>query len=197
MHDTLPEAEGLRERKRRQTLQRIATVSLELFLAKGYEATTLDQIAAAADISRRTFFYYFKSKDEILLAHLAGYAEFLKEAVCRNSSAGAPIDIARDALLAGAGLSQPSQALALARLMRGCDVTRTRKHSGYVQLEEALCAGLCELLPGKERRDRMRIVAMVAMGTMRLATDKWLEEDGKRPLPKYVRDAFQKLKEEI
>ena len=74
MDDVLLKPEGLRERKRRQTLQRIAEVGLSLFLRKGYEATTLDEIAAAAGISRRTFFYYFKSKDEVLLAYLGGYA---------------------------------------------------------------------------------------------------------------------------
>ncbi len=38
---------------------------MKSFLAKGYQETTLDEIAAAAGISRRTFFYYFKSKNEI------------------------------------------------------------------------------------------------------------------------------------
>ena len=66
-----------------------------------------------------------------------------------------------------------------------------------MQLEEALYAGLCELWPGKERRERMRLVAMVAISAMRFATDRWLEQDGKRPLPKHVRDAFQKLQEEF
>ncbi len=60
--------QGVRERKRRETLQRITDAGIRLFVEKGYEATTLDEIAAAAGISRRTFFYYFKSKDEILLS---------------------------------------------------------------------------------------------------------------------------------
>jgi hypothetical protein len=41
---------------------------LKLFVANGYEATTLEAVAAAAGISRRTFFHYFKSKEELLLA---------------------------------------------------------------------------------------------------------------------------------
>ena len=48
----------LRERKRRLTLDLIAKTGLKLFIENGYEATTLDAIAAAAGISRRTFFYY-------------------------------------------------------------------------------------------------------------------------------------------
>src|SRR5437899_1559960 len=95
MQDVLPKTEGLRERNRRQTLQRIAEVGIELFLAKGYDATTLDEIAAAAGISRRTFFYYFRSKDDILLAHLASYADALKATILESASAGEPIDVMR------------------------------------------------------------------------------------------------------
>ncbi|MFF5010942.1 TetR family transcriptional regulator [Streptomyces phaeochromogenes] len=58
--------EGLRERKRRETRQRITHVGMRLFLTNGFDATTLDMIAAAADVSRRTFFSYFDSKDDVL-----------------------------------------------------------------------------------------------------------------------------------
>jgi AcrR family transcriptional regulator len=51
---------------RRETRQRIAEVGQRLFLTRGYEGTTLDVIAAEADISRRAFFSYFKSKDDII-----------------------------------------------------------------------------------------------------------------------------------
>ena len=67
-----PVPEGLRERKQRETRRRIAETGLKLFLANGYDATTLDAIAEAADISRRTFFSYFKSKEEIMLVWQAG-----------------------------------------------------------------------------------------------------------------------------
>ena len=49
-------AEGLRERKRRQTRERIAQAAMTLFLDQGFEATTIDQIAEAADVSKRGFF---------------------------------------------------------------------------------------------------------------------------------------------
>ncbi|WP_426443208.1 TetR/AcrR family transcriptional regulator [Bradyrhizobium genosp. P] len=66
---------------------------------QGYEATTLDEIAAVSGISRRTFFHYFRSKDDILVAHLEGYEAFLKATVLQGSITDTPLDVAREALL--------------------------------------------------------------------------------------------------
>jgi AcrR family transcriptional regulator len=197
MQDALPKTEGLRERNRRQTLQRIAEVGVELFLAKGYEATTLDEIAAAAGISRRTFFYYFRSKDDILLAHLGGYPEALKASVLESSSAGAPVDVVRDALLKLSNRFQSSRTIAIARLIRENDALRASRHGRDLELEQVLHEALCGLWPAKHRRESLRLVAMVSLGALRLAVDAWLEQDGKRPLVKYIQDAFKNLKAEI
>ncbi|MGB8404689.1 MAG: TetR/AcrR family transcriptional regulator [Mycobacterium sp.] len=56
----------LRDRKRQRTREAIVDAALELFEQKGYEGTTVADIAAAADIGTRTFFTYFASKDELL-----------------------------------------------------------------------------------------------------------------------------------
>jgi AcrR family transcriptional regulator len=189
-------AEGLRERKRQQTLQRISEVGMGLFLAKGYEATTLEEIAAAAGVSRRTLFYYFESKDDILLANVHGYADALKALVLENSTAGMPVDVVREALLKLVSRFEERQMLASARLMQQSAALRARNNR-YVQLERSVYEGLCELWPKKERREGLRIVAMVATGALRVAVDSWFEEDGQRPLAKYIKDAFRNLKAEI
>jgi AcrR family transcriptional regulator len=197
MDGVLLKPEGLRERKRRQTRQRIAEAGLSLFLRKGYEATTLDEIAAAAGISRRTFFYYFRSKDEVLLAYLGGYAATLKALVLESSSAGAPLDVARAALLKIVASFPESQMIATARLVQESKVLQARRLATSLQLEQAIYEGLCDLWPQKQRRDGLRLVAMVSIAALRLATDTWLEQDGKRPLAERLRDAFRRLKAEI
>ena len=88
--------EGWREQKRRQTLQRITDSALRLFAQNGYEATTLDAIAAAAGISRRTFFYYFKSKEEILAAWQKGLPEAFRAAILAESSNQTPFEVVCD-----------------------------------------------------------------------------------------------------
>jgi AcrR family transcriptional regulator len=73
---------GLRERKKLRTRELIAEVALDLFSEHGYQATTVAEIAAAADLSERTVFGYFATKEDILFAdHLAlehGLAEALE-----------------------------------------------------------------------------------------------------------------------
>ena len=189
--------EGLRERNRRATLQRIADVGMELFLANGFDATTLDEIAAAAGISRRTFFYYFRSKDDILLAHIAGYDDALRASIRDHPSAGEPIDVVREALLEMSARFQTSRTVAISRLIRESEVLSSRKHRNDLHREQVVYETLCELWPGKDRRDRLRLVAMAASGALRIAVDAWLEQGGKRQLTKYVQDAFANLKAAI
>src|ERR1700753_2558868 len=90
----------LRERKRQLTLERIAEAGLKLFVQHGYEATTLDAIAAASGISRRTFFYYLKSKEEVLLAHEGGrFAQALRPTFLSQSPKQSPMSAARKTFL--------------------------------------------------------------------------------------------------
>lgn len=197
MHEAPPKPEGLRERKRRQTLQRITDVSLRLFAAKGYEATTLDEIASAAGISRRTFFNYFDSKEDILPACVGDYADELKALVTENSSAGTPLDIVQDAVLNLVAPHREAQMITTAHLVRQSEALRARNRGGFQRLEQAVSEGLCELWPKKENRVRWRLVAMISVGALRLAVDAWIAQDGKRPLAKYVQEVFRKLRTEI
>ncbi len=65
-----------RDRKTRETRARIAEAALDLFVSDGYAETTIDQIAEAAGVSRRTIFRHFATKEAILFDHLAVRRDF-------------------------------------------------------------------------------------------------------------------------
>lgn len=189
--------EGLRERKRRDTLQRIAQTGLELFVAKGYEATTLDDIAAAAGISRRTFFHYFKSEDEILLAWQAGLGDAVRDAVLQASADQPPLETLCSALLTMASHFDAETGIAIAQILRPSDQLRAANQAKYMHLENAAFEALCQLWPQHGRRGRLRMVAMAGLGAFRVALDEWVDEGGKEPLTRRIGKAFSDLRAEL
>ena len=67
LHENRKPAPGLRERKKAKTRAAIQRHALQLFRAQGYEATTVEQIAEAAEVSPSTFFRYFRTKEDVAL----------------------------------------------------------------------------------------------------------------------------------
>ena len=193
-----PKKESRREQKRQETLKRIGEKGLKLFIAKGYEGTTLDAIAAAAGISRRTFFYYFKSKDEVLLASQGGgFIEALRPAMLDESPDQAPFVAVRNCLSKLVSRYETKESIVIDRLLQSTEALRARKQAIFVEMEEALFAALCELWPQSARRRTLRLVAMVSIGAMRVAMEGWRRDGGKRPLAKYLQENFAALEAEI
>lgn len=190
-------AEGLRERKRKETLQRISEAGLRLFVVNGYDATTLEAIAVAAGVSRRTIFYYFKSKEEILMAYQNGAGDMIRRAVLQEGIDQAPLDAVLKALLRLASQFDAKQLMIIDQLMRSTEQLRASKQAKYVLQEQALFEALCELWPQVNRRGGMRVVAMAAIGALRLSVEAWIESGGKQPLERHLRKAFADLKSEI
>lgn len=60
-------AEGLRERKKRQTLRRISDVAISLFVARGFDQVTIAEVAEAAEVSPNTVYNYFHTKEDLVL----------------------------------------------------------------------------------------------------------------------------------
>ena len=184
----------LRERKRRLTLDRIAEVGLKLFVENGYEATTLDAIAAASGISRRTFFYYLKSKEDVLLAHESGnFPQALRPTFLKQSPKQSPINAARKTFLALASMYETKESIMADRILRSIETLRLRKEALHVQLEAVLAEAMYELWPDPTRRPALRLTAMMAMGALRFAKDNWRQADAAHPLTHYIDEAFDLL----
>jgi AcrR family transcriptional regulator len=90
---------NLRERKKRRTRDALLRAALELFATRGYEETTVDDIAAAVDVSQRTFFRYFAGKEETAF-YVPRLAETqVVEAVRARPPGEAPLEALRRAVL--------------------------------------------------------------------------------------------------
>ncbi|MHB9855671.1 TetR family transcriptional regulator [Streptomyces krungchingensis] len=63
---------GLRERKKEQTRQRIAAVAMRLFIERGFDAVTVNEIAEAAEVAKATLFAYFPTKESLALQGVGG-----------------------------------------------------------------------------------------------------------------------------
>lgn len=196
MSDEVELQEGLRARKRRETLDRIAKEALKLFARNGYEQTTLDAIAEASGISRRTFFHYFKSKEDVLLAYEgSGIVDFLRPAILAQSPEQLPLDVGRKCLLDLASRYETKESIVADRLLRSTEALRARKEALFVEMERVLVEAFQELWPEEARRDALRVAAMIVMGTMRLALDNWRVANGERPLAYYIEQGFVLVRE--
>lgn len=194
MIDTKNATSDLRERKRQLTLELIAKTGLMLFIENGYEATTLDAIAAAAGISRRTFFYYLKSKEEVLLAHESGnIPRPLRPTFLQQSPKQSPLDAARKTFLILASMYETTESVMADRILRSIETLRLRKEALHVQLEDVLAEAMYELWPDPARRPALRLTAMMAMGALRFAKENWRQEEAAHPLTHYIDEAFDLL----
>jgi len=87
---------GLRERKKRRTREVIVEAALELFGERGYHATTVAEIAVAAELSERTVFTYFPTKEEILFSDHADFRDRLAVALAQRPAGASALDTLRD-----------------------------------------------------------------------------------------------------
>ncbi|MFI6003926.1 TetR/AcrR family transcriptional regulator [Streptomyces sp. NPDC051366] len=92
-------APGLRERKKRRTRDALLRAALLLFVAQGYERTTVDEITDAVDVSQRTFFRYFANKEEAAFAVQDLVESHFVAALRSRPPAEGPLEALRGAVL--------------------------------------------------------------------------------------------------
>jgi len=180
--DTAAAPAGLRERKRQQTRERLTRAAMALFLERGFEATTLDDIAAAADISRRSFFHYFASKEDVVFAWQEDSTAALIAAVAARPATESLLTAAENAITAMVRQLEPGEAIAMARLKRDNPALQARDQVKYEKLERALAEALGKRAGHKTEKLQARLVAMIATGAMRIGGELWAAE-GAREKP--------------
>jgi len=187
---------GLREQKKRLARDTLAKAALELFSEKGFEHTTVDEIAARAGISRRSFFRYFTSKEEAAFPkqneRLAQFRELLQRYEVKQSGVGA----VREACLAIGRqyTAERAERLARQRLVDSSNALRIFEQSADVEMERILVDELAGD-PGTdiERLRRARIFAAAVMGLIRVVLREWFDGNAEGNLEEIGRNAFGPL----
>jgi AcrR family transcriptional regulator len=93
-------AEGLRERKKRQTRELISNTATRMFLAHGFDDVKVIDIARQCDVSEKTVYNYFPTKESLLLDREDAMAEALRRALGPSTATPHPVDAALDVLAA-------------------------------------------------------------------------------------------------
>jgi AcrR family transcriptional regulator len=188
-----PKTEGLRERKRRETRERIAQAGLALFLERGFDATTVDDIAAAADVSKRSFFDYFPAKEDVVAAWQDQFAVTLAAAVAARPAGEVLARVAEEALTASITQTVTPQAMAIGQLIQDTPALSARDQVKYAKLERILADALAaRAAPGTDPL-RIRLLAMVAIGGLRVCADGRQERLEGETVEAHVRRVFATL----
>lgn len=196
-------ASGLRERKRAATSRAIQLAALELVAERGLERVTVEDIARRADVSPRTLFNYFSSKEEAFTGASPELAD--AEATERFVAGGGAIfdDLAELVLTSvAAGLDDLDILHLRRRLMKQYPEMAARRAASLRTFEDQLAAIIGERLrrtePGlsvdsPQVAERAKLLALVAIAAMRHAWSLWADGDQRVSLPARLRSSFRQL----
>ncbi len=169
----------LQERKRDLVREAIADAAWGLFAEEGYEATTVADIARAAGVSRRTFFRYFSSKEDVVVGTSDALAEDLLAAFARRPPGEPPLEAIRETLrpLVASRLADARQARAIVRLLRESRTLRRAMLERHARMEERLADLLAERTRADRRRDPTpALLAFVTRALLDTAFNVWYDQ---------------------
>ncbi len=202
---TQPEAEapaletavpGRRERKKIETRAAHESAALRLFAERGYEQTTIDDIADAADVAVRTFFRYFQSKQHVLFGDVAlDIAGRLRAALKARPATETPVE-AVGAALGAMELDDPDQqrqVLDRLRLLERLPELGGTYHMLFQQLHEVIANEVAERT-GRSGADlQPQLLAAAATGALKAALTVFEATGGRRPLAELRDEAYAAL----
>src|ERR1700712_1031156 len=113
--------EGLRERKKRATRDAIAATARRLFAARGFEAVTVAEVAAAAEVSEKTVFNHFATKEDLVFAGGEERLAQLQVAIAERPAGTAILDVFRantEAMLGAVAAGAAGDHLVVPRIVR-------------------------------------------------------------------------------
>src|SRR5713226_2910339 len=153
------EQPGLRERKKQRTRETIARAAHELFAERGYHATTLPDIAEAADVSTRTIFAYFPSKEDILFSDFPLMKNALAQALAERPEGQDALETVREFILSSHKLEKSDLDERLHLCIESDETLRSHLRARIAQLEELIAPAIAKDLDAPVNDVRPQVVA--------------------------------------
>ena len=180
---------GLRQRKKIKLRRTIQVEALGLFAAHGYEQTTVEQIAEAAETSTTTFYRYFPTKEDVVLDDdYDSFIDAIAAARPRDESLAQTVRAAV-AAAAEAGEADRDFTLARLRLIATVPALEARYAGEERKTEEMLIRFLAERTGRPQTDFQLALTASVVVAALFTATRRWARERGTSPLHAYTDQA--------
>jgi AcrR family transcriptional regulator len=178
-----------RQRKKTATRDRIRASALRLFREQGYDATTVEQIAAAAGVSHMTFFRYFPAKEDVALSD--SYDPLIASFIAQTPASWPLIERIRAVLVQGLRQvydTDRDTLLAQNQLIVSTPALRERLWATQIATQQLILQALSQ---DPSFQDRVTVAACLAAATTAILT--WVENDGTPDLPDLIEQAFDTL----
>jgi AcrR family transcriptional regulator len=168
---------GLRERKKEQTRQLIASTARRLFSERGFDAVTVAEIARSADVAEKTVFNYFPTKEDLFYSRLEAFEEELLEAVRGRAPGESAIAAFREFIMRQRGVfdlrdeEATEQLRTITRVITASPALLARERQVMARYTDALAALLAEETGTRAGSVEPQVVAAALIGVHRSLID--------------------------
>jgi AcrR family transcriptional regulator len=172
---------------------RLAQAALELYVERGFEQTTVAEIASRAGLTERTFFRYFSDKREVLFGGAGLLQDLLVSAVAGAPDSMPPIDTIAVGLEAAGALLQERRDYSLQR--QAAIVANVELRERELIKMASLAAALADALRARGVSDlAANLTAEAGIAVFRIAFERWIDASNERDFPMLIREAMDELK---
>src|ERR1039457_4463717 len=172
---------------------RLEQAALALYGERGFEQTTVAEIAKRAGLTERTFFRHFADKREVLFAGAGSLQDLLVSTLASTPDSAAPIDAVAAALEAAGALLQERREYSRQRqavIAANADLQERE----LIKLA-SLAAALADTLRQRGVREpAASLAADAGIAVFRIAFERWVSETNQRDLPHLIRESLDELK---
>ena len=186
---------GLRERKKERTRAELTDAAFRLFAERGFDETTIEDIVEQVEVSPRTFFRYFDSKEDVVIGFFDDMGLELRAMLEARPADEPPFEALRGALASLIDLyeERAERVMAAKRLAHETPAIRARLLDKHARWENWVTEVLCDRAETGQGDPHARLIAAVALAAYGTAVNSWCTVEGRQDLHALVDDALREV----